>query len=186
MATLYLVRHGEAAAGFDGHHDPGLSEDGRAQAGAMAADLAPRGPLPIIVSPLQRALETAAALEAIWSAGAARDPRVAEIPSPTTDLHERTRWLRSIMPGRWSELDDGLRAWRSSYLAALHEQARDSVVVTHFIGINAAVGSATDDDRVVCFAPANCSVTIVETLPDGGDVRLRLVETGDEASTVVR
>jgi broad specificity phosphatase PhoE len=41
MATLFLVRHGRAAAGFDGHHDPGLDELGRIQAHSAATILAP-------------------------------------------------------------------------------------------------------------------------------------------------
>lgn len=59
MATLFLVRHGRAAAGFDGHHDPGLDDLGRTQAISAAAHLAPLGPLAIYSSPLARARETA-------------------------------------------------------------------------------------------------------------------------------
>jgi broad specificity phosphatase PhoE len=56
-----------------------------------------------------------------------------------------------------------------------------SVVVSHYIAINVAVGEAIGDDRVVTFAPDNCSVTTVDV--EHGS--LRLVERGAEASTRV-
>ena len=57
----------------------------------------------------------------------------------------------------------------------------DTVVVTHYIAINAAVGVATGDDRVVNFRPDNCSCTVVER--DGQS--LTLVELGRQRETVV-
>jgi broad specificity phosphatase PhoE len=109
MAKIYLVRHGKAAAGFDGHHDPGLDATGRAQAEATARDLAPVGPLALYSSPLARARETAEPLAAHWDSDIIIEPRVAEIPSPTEDLAARAAWLRR-MQGRWRELDRDLRA----------------------------------------------------------------------------
>jgi len=64
---------------------------------------------------------------------------------------------------------------------ALSAIAETSVVVSHYIAINVAVGEATGDDRVVAFAPDNCSVTIVDV--EHGT--LRLVERGAEAATRV-
>jgi broad specificity phosphatase PhoE len=58
----------------------------------------------------------------------------------------------------------------------------DCVVFSHFIAINAAVGHATGDDRVVSFRPDNCSITIMET----GINTLTLLERGVEAITEVR
>jgi broad specificity phosphatase PhoE len=43
MPTLYLVRHGRAAARYDEDHDPGLDDIGRRQAQAAADRLAPLG-----------------------------------------------------------------------------------------------------------------------------------------------
>ena len=42
MLKLYLVRHGEAAAAWGDHDDPGLSPLGQAQATDAAAKPAPR------------------------------------------------------------------------------------------------------------------------------------------------
>jgi broad specificity phosphatase PhoE len=55
MPNINIVRHGEAAAGFDGHIDPGLSKLGRDQANATAKELDAMGPMQIVTSPLARA-----------------------------------------------------------------------------------------------------------------------------------
>ena len=36
MTRIYMIRHGKAAAGWDGDADPGLNELGRTQAEAVA------------------------------------------------------------------------------------------------------------------------------------------------------
>jgi broad specificity phosphatase PhoE len=176
---LYLVRHGRAAAKFDVDRDPGLDEEGRRQAEAVAETLLRKGPLPILVSPLRRTLETAAVLERRWNVGATVEPRIAEIPSPVSDLAARGLWLREIASRRWPDLDPTMRQWRETLLAAIAEIRRDTVLVTHFIPINVAVGHARGDDRVVCFQPDNCSCTILE-IEDG---RLTVAALGGEATT---
>ena len=181
-ARLYLVRHGKAAAGWDADPDPGLDETGRAQAEAMAARLADLGPLPILSSPLRRTRETAVPLETRWRARAVIEPDVAEVPSPSDDLAARGAWLRGIMAGTWAQAGDGLAPWRRGVVDRLTAIAEDTVVVSHFIAINVAVGAATGDDRVVGFRPDNCSVTVLES---DGSV-LRLIERGAEAVTEVR
>ena len=68
MPRLFLVRHGRATGGYGADLDPGLDDLGRAQAAATAERLGPLGPLPMITSPLRRAREPAAALEARFCA----------------------------------------------------------------------------------------------------------------------
>jgi broad specificity phosphatase PhoE len=181
VAKLILVRHGRAAAGWDAHSDPGLDDVGRAQAAAVAEALAPLGPLPIVVSPLQRTVETALPLASRWSVEPVVDARVAEVPSPTEELAERGTWLARAMAGTWADLGEPWMTWRDALVGALVDLPSDTIVVTHFIAINAAVGNANGDDRVVSFAPANASTTTL-TNDDG---RLTLVSLGDEARTVV-
>ena len=181
MATIYLVRHGKAAAGFAGHHDPGLDELGRRQAEATARELEPLGPLAIYSSPLARARETAEVLARRWGSDVVIEPRVAEIPSPTPDLQARAAWLREAMAGRWSDLSGDLQAWRQALVDCVLEMSTDSVVFCHYIAINVVVGAAQGDDRLVVFTPDNASVTTVKN--DGG--QLAVVELGRTAITRV-
>jgi len=159
MIKIHLVRHGQAAAGFGAHKDPGLNELGRQQAAAVAELLSPIGPLPVFSSPLARAWETAEPLAKIWGEEIRLETRVAEIPSPSTDLSERAQWLQQAMQGTWSELAPQFQAWRDALVACLLEIKHDCVMFSHYVAINAAVGAAQDDDRMRIFAPDNCSVT---------------------------
>jgi len=181
VTRLVLVRHGRAAAGFGEHVDPGLDEVGRRQAAAAAEALAGLTPRPILTSPLRRARETAEPLEARWRTSATIAPDVGEIPSPTDDLGARSRWLEGVLSQRWSAVDPLLRSWRAGVIDFLTDLAADSVVFTHFVVINVAVGSATGDDRIVCCHPANAGRTVL-AVEDG---RLQLVEAAAEGSTEV-
>jgi broad specificity phosphatase PhoE len=192
MPRIRLVRHGRAAAGFSDDADPGLDEIGRSQAVAMAATIAPLGPMPIVCSPLRRTLETAVPLREAWgpTAGFDVDGRVAEIPSPTDDLTERGAWLADAMAGTWADLGAALQAWRDALVEAVLALPVDTVVVSHFIAINAIVGRAIGDDRVMHSSFGNCSITMIDT-GDSGDsgasvaTGLTVVELGTEAGTRV-
>jgi broad specificity phosphatase PhoE len=181
MPKIYLVRHGKAAAGFDGHADPGLDDLGRAQAAATARVLAPLGPLALWSSPLARARETALPLAQAWRCPVIIEPRLAEIPSPTDDLAARAAWLRTAMQGTWPTLTAELLAWRDAIGECLRGIDRDTVITSHYVAINAAVGLATDDDRMVIFAPDNGSVTVF----DNGGGQLRVLTLGATADTFV-
>ena len=184
MTRSILVRHGEAAAGWGADRDPGLSDRtvGR-QAAEMAAAVGPTGPLPIVVSPMRRTRETAAPLEALWGVDGDVDAGVGEITSPIDDLEERTVWLRQFMAGTWDTASAGaLRRGASGCIDTLAAIDGDTVVVTHFIAINAAVGAATGDARVVSFMPGNCSR---DGPRRGRTDACRLVELGGEAISVI-
>ena len=58
-----------------------------------------------------------------------------------------------------------------------------TVVFSHFIAINAVIGAATADDRVVIASLDNCSITVFD-VSDSGEIRL--VETGGQADTLIR
>lgn len=188
MPTLYMIRHGEAASGWDADMDPGLSDKGRAQSEAVARDIEKRvgRKLPLISSPLRRCRETGDPLAKLWSAAPRIDARVGEIPSPVEDLKARGEWLRAFMSGTWEEglasqghLDLG--KWRREVAQALVGLTQDTVVFSHFVAINVAASAATSDDRVISFRPDNCSVTVFET--DGA--KLTLKARGREAETKV-
>lgn len=189
MPHIYMIRHGKAAAGWGADADPGLDATGQSQAEAVARELEGKGPLPLLTSPLKRCRETAIPLARAWERVPAVEPAVSEIPSPTDKLEDRAAWLRRIMPGTWAEIatdpdsgDVDFVGWRDALVERLKAITEDTVIFSHFIAINAAVGHATGDDRIVCFRPDNCSVTAFEVDGQG----LRVVSLGREADTVVR
>lgn len=181
MANIYLVRHGKAAASFTDDVDPGLDEQGKAQAQAACDVLSGCAPLEIRSSPLRRALETAAPLRDRLAQPVAIEARVAEIPSPGLSLEERGPWLRGVMQGRWRDQSDELKAWRQALIDCLLEIREDTAIFSHFVAINVAVGAARGDDRAVLFRPDNGSITRF-AVDDG---KLELLTLGSEADTRV-
>ena len=182
MARIYLVRHGEAAGRWADTVNPGLSDLGQSQAQEAARTLAPLGLLDIISSPLLRAQETARPLAETWGVLPRIEKRVTEIPVPRGVKDERMAWLESTVRKRWDALDGQLTVWRRGVIEAILALESDTVVFSHFVAINAAVGAAVGDDRVMHFWPNNASISIVET--DGRS--LTLIERGGEAVTEVR
>jgi broad specificity phosphatase PhoE len=189
---IYMIRHGKAAAGWDGDADPGLDDLGREQAAKVAAQLQNmlNEPVPVFSSPLKRCQETALPLTESWQINHKIEPRVAEIPSPIEDLSARTVWLRRVMSGTWEELyhdpesvGPDFRGWYDDVLSALHGfhdgPDRHVVVFSHFVALNVAYCAAMGTHDVVSFVPDNCSLNVFET--DGKE--LRLVAKGAEAQT---
>jgi broad specificity phosphatase PhoE len=177
MARLHLVRHAQADAGWGDDSDPGLSRVGRTQAEAMAEALGPRGPLPMLTSPLRRARQTAEALERRWKTLAIVEPGVGEVPSPSDDLAERQAWLRTALASSWSELGPRYTSWRTMVTELLIGITEDTVVITHFVLINAALGRAAGRDEVWVANVANASVTTF----DNADRELRLIDLAGSA-----
>jgi len=106
MARIFMIRHGEAAAGWDRDPDPGLSALGREQAERARLGLLAlhQGPLPVLSSPLKRCVETAMPLATHWGVTPIIERRVIELPSPSKDLVARTAWLRSMMGSNWADV----------------------------------------------------------------------------------
>lgn len=180
---IHLVRHGRAAAGWDRDSDPPLDDRGAEQAAQLAARLGPLGPRPIVVSPMRRCRETAAPLAARWGVEPSIEVLVGEIPSPLgVPMVERVAWLRAVMARTWSELDDRYGAFRDGVVQRVAACAEDTVIVSHFVAINAVIGACLDDDRLLIRHLANASVTTIDVV----DGRLTLVHAGEEdARTLV-
>ena len=107
---------------------------------------------------------------------------MAEIPSPPgVPMGERVPWLRAAMAGTWTGARAALHGYRDAVAARIAAIDADTVVVSHFVAINAVIGACIGDDRVVIRSLDNTSVTMVESTPDG----LVLVEVGDEADTLI-
>jgi broad specificity phosphatase PhoE len=183
MTTLWIVRHGEAAASWEKDPDPGLSALGQQQAEATAETLSHRVPpnVSLISSPLQRAQETAQALaDKLDSRVVEIDGRFSEVRSPVP-LSERKVWLQSFMKQTWSEQSDDLWEWRSEILSGLKECTGPTVIFCHFLVINAVIADILDRSDVLQVYPANASFH--ELSLDEGE--LTLVNIGEQMETRV-
>ena len=187
MTRVYMVRHGRAAAGWDVDPDPPLDDVGRNQALAVAGRLSSCGPLAVVSSPLLRCRQTAFPLATAWKQNVSIESRVGEIPSPDGyALEDRVTWLREVMAGTWSEAAESsgerYARYRRSIADCIAGFTEHTVVFSHFVAINAVIGAATDDDRVLIASLDNCSVTTF----DVHDGKITLVEVGGEADTLIR
>jgi broad specificity phosphatase PhoE len=189
MAKLYLIRHARPAASWGEDTDPGLDAVGQQQAEATARTMDQTlDRMPIYTSPLRRCRETARPLELLWQRSAEVFEAVAELPSPLLDLRARQQWLEQAMQGTWHELNDlassgsmDYLAWRQTLLDSLARLPQDSVIFSHFIAINVAIGAAYAREDVVCFRPDHASITCVETV----NGCLRVVQLGRQTNTTV-
>lgn len=181
MPTIYLIRHGQAAVGWGESADPGLDAFGREQAAQVSKTMPAMHPMPIISSPMLRARETAAPLAEAWQSTPQIDPRFSEIPSPKQMFLDRKAWIKDILSRRWDAMEPVLQTWREDLLAAVQSLQQDTVVFTHFIAINAVVGYALGDDRVMVFLPDNASITSVESR----DSSIVLLHKGQEMPTQI-
>lgn len=173
---IYLVRHGEAAAGWGDHPDPGLSELGHKQAEAVSDTLLGLGATALINSPMQRCRETAAPFATALKVTSRVEPAVSEIVTPP-GIDDRVSWLRDLMQGQWpAQMHD----WRRSAYEAIDALPAQTAVFSHFVAINAIVGEVTEQNQVLVFKPGHCSVTVLDR---DGQGRLRLKSLGDEAAT---
>jgi broad specificity phosphatase PhoE len=163
--TLYLVRHGRAAAGVE-DLDPGLDDVGRKQAEAAAAALFAVNATHLVTSPLRRTRETALPIGRALGLEPEARQEVAEVFDPAMPIDARRTMIGPFMAGKWSEQPAYLRAWRERVVDTLLELGlavsaanRDLVVVSHYIAISVAIGEATGEDLVVPVPMANASIT---------------------------
>ncbi len=174
---IFLIRHAEPAAGWGEAQDPGLSDLGRRQAEAAAAALRDLGAKAAISSPMRRCRETAAPFEGETGAAARIEPAVSEIKTPD-GIADRSAWLRGVMARGWADAGYDFLDWRSAALTAIEALDDGAAVFTHFVAINAIVGLIEEDDAVMVFRPAHCSITSVERV--AGD--WRVVQRGAESA----
>lgn len=183
VRVVRLVRHGRAAAGWNVDADPDLDQLGREQADRVAADLMAIGPMNVVTSPLLRCRSTAEFYVALAGRSPVVETAVAEIPSPDgIEMADRVDWLRAAMQGTWTDLGPSYTAYRDEIVDFVRGCQDGTVIFSHFVAINAVIGACLDRDDLVIRSLDNCSVTTVAIAGD----RLRLVEGGDEADTLIR
>ena len=177
---IFLIRHGEAAASWGDHPDPGLSDLGKGQARAVAEILSGLGAISAVTSPMQRCRETAMPFEARAGLTARVMPEVSEISTPA-GIDDRVSWLRGLMAGTWTEAGQEFVDWRQRMSKNVSDLPDGMAVFSHFVAINALVGALEGDDRVTIFRPGHCSVTRLERR----NGVLRVAEYGSESATRV-
>ena len=177
---IFLVRHGEAAAGWGDHADPGLSDLGHRQAEAVGQILVQLGAVHVVSSPMQRARETAAPFARLVGKTPEIVPEVSEITTPA-GVVDRVTWLRALMNGAWTEAGPELVRWREDMGACVAALPVGTAVFSHFVAINALAGLFEHDPNVTVFRPGHCSVTRLGRDANG----LRVLEYGSEAATRV-
>jgi broad specificity phosphatase PhoE len=97
-------------------------------------------------------------------------------------MGERVDWLRAAMQGTWAELGPRYTTFRDDIVTALTMLEQPTVVFSHFVAINAVIGAALGDDRLVIRSLDNASITVVDVI----DGRIHLVSGGHEADTLIR
>ena len=184
---IALVRHGRASGGWDTALDPDLDDLGCRQAEDVAKNLDQifvGKEVEIISSPLLRCRQTASAFAKLRVLPVRVCDEVTEIPSPNgVAMAERVAWLREVMQGRWSDLDENYLVFRDRLVEFVRAIERDTVIFSHFVAINAVIGALTNDDRLVIRSLDNCSVTLLECDAKG---KLRIAQSGHEADTLIR
>lgn len=172
--TLFLVRHGRATAGIESL-DPGLDDLGASQARHAAGALAAVGAGRLVCSPLRRTRETAAPIAAALGLTVEIQEAVSEVFNPSMGTDARGAMLGAFLLGRWSEQSAALVEWRDRVVHALVALgSAPTIVVSHFVAISAAIGAATQDDRVSPVAVPNASITTLNVV----DARLVLRSAG--------
>ncbi len=167
--TLYLIRHGLAAAGLD-DLDPGLAPLGHEQAAITARALRRLTPSRLVVSPLRRTRETADPIAEAFGLEPEIREEVAEVFDPSLPPEERKAIFGPFMDGVWSEQNETLQAWRRRVVETLVDigdgggGGGDVIVVSHYIAICVAIGEATRNDRVVPVKLGNTSITSIDVV----------------------
>ena len=159
MTDIWLVRHGEAAAGFDQDTDPALSALGREQAAQSAEHLLRHVPdrAALLSSPKLRAMQTGEPFARARARALEVDKRFVELPSPDV-LATRKVWIQEVVQGHWSELPESVRLWLEEIDVALLSCTSPTVIFTHFLVINAVAARMSGEDTVLQCLPANGSV----------------------------
>lgn len=178
---LVFVRHGLPLRIDDagGPADPELSEEGRRQAAAAAAWLAPTGVDAIYSSPMRRARETAAPLAERAGHEVAVDAGLEEFDAhlhfyiPLEEMsHDDPRWEQLVAEWSSPEADATRQTFRARVVEAVERivaahPSQRVAVVCHGGVINAYLSHILAMDRTLFFEPGYASVSRVLAGRDG-------------------
>jgi serine/threonine-protein phosphatase PGAM5 len=184
VASLYLVRHAEAAAGEAS--DPGLSALGRQQAARLADRLADLEVGAVLHSPLNRAAETAAVLADRLKVAATPSSLLAD-RTPVPSLPRRSDyparylpWLDETPAGERDVDAQALMSVRDELIRISSDSSGPLVLVTHAFVIGWLVCDALDAPswRWLSLAPDNASLSILSYDGERGSRVIAFNDTG--------
>jgi len=197
MTELLLIRHGLPMSGIA---DPGLSEQGRAQAALVAGWLAGEGLDALYTSPFRRARETAAPIESLLGLNATvvADLREWDRELPGADVYTVPEQLppsdpqaMALADGRYEDFVPALdlprfQARATGVMARLfdaHPSGRIAAV-THGGLTNAYLAQVAGTPKVFWFNPGYTSICRVARLASGNVVIRSINETAHLAAFV--
>ncbi|MDP9118126.1 MAG: bifunctional RNase H/acid phosphatase [Actinomycetota bacterium] len=191
---MILVRHGATEHSrdkrFSGRNDLALSEDGRAQARALAGRTSSLGATAVVSSPLRRAQETAQSMAAEIGCAVETNEELAEVDFGRWEgltfaearhdyADEMAAWLASteVAPPGGESFDAAARRVRRGRDGVIDAHPGETViVVSHVTPIKTLIRFALDAPPVSLFRIHldTASLSVVEYYPDGNS-SLRLV-----------
>ncbi|MEU1268352.1 histidine phosphatase family protein [Streptomyces sp. NPDC005799] len=189
MTELLLIRHGLPRAG---EYDPGLSQQGTAQAERLAAWLVHEGLDALYTSPFQRARETAAPVERLTGLTAAVLDDLREWDTDVTHPYTPPEQIRADDPrslalseGRYEDFVPDLdwnafraRARRGMQTILDAHPGGRVAVVCHGGITNTYLATVLGLPRMFWFHPDYTSVSRVRRMPGGRIVLHSVNETG--------
>ena len=183
--TIYIIRHGEAAQAWDKAPDPILSNNGKAQAQALAEKYLPlldTKNFQLVSSPLARAQQTAIPFQKGLNSPITVNSNFAEVPSPGIALSDRRNWLKVLFSKTIHELEQPQIEWRNNIIQGIESLEKDTLIFSHFMTINAIVGWIRSNEKIVSYYPNYCSITRMEKI----DNKYYIKKLGEELATIIQ
>ena len=181
--NLLLVRHGEASESWGNHPDPDLSELGIKQSASLInnAMLKSLDSYNFVSSPKSRAKMTAEPLIKKFNKELIINNAYSEIPSDDIDNSQKKAWLTDIMNTKIRDLPDSVVNWRNNIINNSLNISHNTIVFTHFMVINALVGSLLKNNSLMYFFPNYVSVTKITF----ENKEVKSISLGDEKKTII-
>ncbi len=181
--NLLLVRHGEAAESWGNHPDPGLSKLGIKQSSSLInnAMLKSLDSYNFVSSPKSRAKMTAEPLIKKFNKELIINNAFSEIPSDDINNSQKRAWLTEVMNIEIRDLPDSVLNWRDSIIENSLNVSYNTIVFTHFMVINALVGSLLKKNALMFFYPNYVSITKITF----ENKEVKSISLGDVKKTII-
>jgi broad specificity phosphatase PhoE len=181
--NLLLVRHGEASESWGNHPDPDLSELGIKQSASLVNNKMFKllDSYSFISSPKLRAKMTAEPLIMKFNKELLINDVYSEIPSNDIDKSQKKARLTDLMNTEIRDLPDFVVNWRDNIIKNSLNLSQNTIIFTHFMVINALVGSLLKKNTLIYFHPNYVSVTKIIFK----NKELKSISLGDEKKTII-